>query len=162
MRIPPHIAWPALVVVLLLAGITAAFAVMYASRSDGGPEIVENYYAEALAWNEHAAERTASERLGWALTYTVQGRASSESPVIVEFTLRDSLGEPVDHLSGEAHLRRPHRAVEAGIVALEEGHLPGVYFIRLPAGFPGLWDIGLDARDGTNRFLDTVRIEILP
>ena len=38
--VPPHIAWPAFVVLLLLIGIGSAFAALWAANSDGGALLV--------------------------------------------------------------------------------------------------------------------------
>ena len=39
--VPPHIAWPAFIVLLLAISISMAVATMIAARSDGGARIVE-------------------------------------------------------------------------------------------------------------------------
>lgn len=36
LAVPPHIAWPAFVIILLLFGIGTAFAALWAAQSDGG------------------------------------------------------------------------------------------------------------------------------
>ena len=44
--IPPHIAWPGFVVLLLLMSITAGVVTMIAARSDGGAQVVRAAPAE--------------------------------------------------------------------------------------------------------------------
>ena len=39
--VPPHVAWPAFVVLLLLMSITAAVVTVIAANSDGGAQVVE-------------------------------------------------------------------------------------------------------------------------
>ena len=39
--VPPHVAWPAFVVLLLAVSVAAAVATVIAARSDGGARLVE-------------------------------------------------------------------------------------------------------------------------
>jgi hypothetical protein len=54
--VPPHVAWPALIVLLLAMSISAAVITVFAARSDGGVRLVETAPAGA------AADTTASAR----------------------------------------------------------------------------------------------------
>lgn len=40
--VPPHIAWPMFVIILLLVGIGSAFFALWAAHSDGGPIYVRD------------------------------------------------------------------------------------------------------------------------
>lgn len=46
LHIPPHIAWPLFVVLLLLFGVGSAFSILYAAHTDGGAQVVESYYEQ--------------------------------------------------------------------------------------------------------------------
>ena len=49
LEIPPHIAWPALVILLLLLGMGNAFYALYAAHSDGGAIIISDPVEDATA-----------------------------------------------------------------------------------------------------------------
>jgi nitrogen fixation protein FixH len=162
MKIRPDIAWPVFIIALILLGMSAGFGVVIASRWDGGPEIIKNYYAESLAWNETMETRAESARLGWKITTRVEGRARSEEPVPVVLSVVDADGAPLDGLTGQVKLSRPHRAEEVGFMDLAPAGEPGAYRLLIPQGFPGLWDLGLNVRRDEANLIQTLRVEILP
>jgi nitrogen fixation protein FixH len=162
MKIPPHIAWPGFIITLILLGMSAAFGVVIASRYDGGPEIIRNYYAESLAWNETMETRAESARLGWNVSARVEGRARSAAPVGVVLTVVDAEGVGVRGLTGNVRLSRPNLAEEVGFTEIVENDEPGHYRLLLPQGFPGLWDLTLKASRDEATLIETLRVEILP
>ena len=47
--VPPHVAWPAFIVLLLAISISAAVITLIAARSDGGVRLVETAPADTSA-----------------------------------------------------------------------------------------------------------------
>lgn len=158
--VPPHIAWPAFVIALLLLGIGSAFEALFAARSDGGAQIVENYYDEALGYDETRAAQAASDALGWGAAVSVEACEGGLCPV--EVVVRDRDGAPVDGLVGVVRASRPQDATAAARLPLAPTETPGVYRQMMPIAQAGLWDFAIDAQRGGDRFLTTVRYDLTP
>jgi nitrogen fixation protein FixH len=156
-RIPAHIAWPSAVIGLILLGMTSTFGVLLASRSDGGPQVIHQYYQQAVAWDSTAAVRQATRDLGWTLDVTL-ARTDGRSELVVGIVDRD--GRPVTGLSGELRLRRPQTAGVLERLRLEPvrtANSPGMLRAIPTASGSGLWDVEVDVRTGDTRFVGTVR-----
>lgn len=70
-EIPPHIFYPGMVVGILLMSVVAHVVLLVMASSDGGPQVVPDYYEKAANWDEYqareaaeAAEAETSERRG--------------------------------------------------------------------------------------------------
>ena len=160
LSVPPHIAWPAFVVLLLLIGVGSAFSALWAARSDGGVEAVRDYYQHAVRWVEEAAQRSESARLGWSLSAHVSP-AGEDGLSRLELTIRDSGGQPVSGLQGTVRLLRP-QSVEAvaELPLVESPSDPGVYSQQAPIIGAGLWDFEVVAQKDTLRYGDSVRLDL--
>lgn len=159
--VPPHIAWPAFVVALLLVGIGSAFNALFAARSDGGAQIVEDYYDVALGFEDEQVAQAASAALGW--TSEVEVGACEGGLCAVELTVRDRAGAPVTGLTGVLETSRPQTAgVIAKIPLAPKEGAPGVYRQLVPMSAAGLWDFAVDARLGDDRYLTTTRLDFAP
>lgn len=154
--VPPHIAWPAFIVALLLVGVGSAFQALFAARSDGGARVVDDYHASAQEMETRTAALAASAALGWAAEVSLDG--CDAEGCTVEVVVADRAGAPVEGLRGTISARRPHDAAPLAEAALAEA-APGVYRQRLGLA-PALWDLALDATRGGDRFLTTVRREV--
>lgn len=157
--LPPHILWPSAVVVLLLLGVGSGFAALIAAHSDGGPAIVEDYYQQALAWDETQKARAESAALGWTAELAVPNGASAQR--LVEVVVRDADGAPVSGLAGFVRARRADAPEAGAAVPLAEApDAPGTYRQRLPIPRGGVWDFEIDAARGEARFLAILRREL--
>jgi nitrogen fixation protein FixH len=156
--VPPHIAWPAFVVCLLLLGIGSAFEALFAARSDGGAKIVENYYDEAVGYDETRAAQAASNALGWTAGVSVGACEGGLCPV--EVTVQDRDGTPVEGLTGVVRASRPQDASAVARLPLSAEGTPGVYRQMMPISTAGLWDFAIEAQRGDDRFLTTLRSDL--
>lgn len=154
--VPPHIAWPAFIVALLLIGVGSAFQALFAARSDGGARVVDDYGASAQEMETRTAALAASAALGWSADVAL-GECDADG-CTVEVSVTDGAGAPVEGLGGTISARRPHDAAPLAETALDEA-APGVYRQRLALA-PALWDLSIDATRGDDRFLTTVRREV--
>lgn len=153
LNVPPHIAWPLFIVVLLLSGIGGAFAVLVAARSDGGVQIVENYYEKAARWDDTAARQAASDALGWRVEARIEPFDSSKALQPVELLFTDRAGEPVSDLTGTIRAFRPQRVQAVAEIPLNDDPArPGIYRQLLPLEGEGLWDFEILARRDTTVF----------
>jgi|SRR5690554_324899 len=136
MSIPSHIRYPAMIFALLGMTLVVNTILIIAINSDGGAQVVDDYYEKSIAWDEYAATRSESAARHWTLNFEIQrnqpGRLAVHGP--------DQ--KPVEGLVAELHLRRPQLADDVALVALNPvvGE-PGVYHFEHPVTRAGLWDI---------------------
>lgn len=159
--IPPRLFWPGLVVSLLIMSITAVALTIVAATSDGGVQVVENYYEQAAAWDSTQARQAASDALGWQATLRVEP-AGAEGLRAVVVSVRDAEGRPVEGLAGTLTARRPHRSAAVATAPLVEAATPGVYRQALPLAAPGLWDFEIAATRAEGHFQAAIRTDLLP
>lgn len=154
--LPPHIAWPVFVIALLVMGmVTTIYSVIVATESP--PQVVENYYEKALAWNDQQAEAAASQALGWDLHFSVEAQPSA--PHTIAISLMDRSGAHVTNLAGTIRARRPDQVgihAEQALTARQDG----TYEAQLPLTQTGLWDFEIVAERQNERYVQTVRREI--
>lgn len=154
--LPPHIAWPMFIIALLLMGMVATmYTVVIANRTP--PQVVENYYEKALAWDEQQAQTAASEALGWTLNLSVEGQTAG--PRAIAVSLRDASGALLTDLTGTI---RAHRPDQIGAQAEQPltVRADGTYEVQMTLPKTGLWDFEVIAERHDERFTQTVRREI--
>ncbi len=158
MKLPPHIAWPLFIVGLLTMSVVTVTITVMAARSDGGAQVIDDYYQKAVNWDETAALQAASDALGWQADVAVGPADADARPV--EITLRDREGLPIEGAEGTIRAFRPQRA---GVVAespLMATETPGLYRQTFPINQAGLWDFEIVATQDSLRFQTTIRKEI--
>jgi nitrogen fixation protein FixH len=152
-----HIIWPAAIIgLLLLSGLTTA-AIFWASRSDGGAQIVDDYYRKSVAWDSIAAVRDQSNLLGWTAAVAIRVEENDRFGLV---TVVDSDGLPVEGLTGVAIISRPQTSSAYGSHALEPAGTPGSYRFDFPYTTRGLWDIDLQTEKSEHQFARMIRVEI--
>lgn len=155
----PEFAWPAAVVSLLLFGAGMTFAVLYFARSDGGAQVVGDYYRQGVAWDSVAAVRGRAIELGWRVQVTIAAQPGADGRRTVETTVIDSTGAGIEGLSLEIRLFSP--SIDRPIVsthAIDEGL--GRYTTAFQIDRPGLWDIEVAGQTIEGPFNVRVRREI--
>lgn len=155
-KIPPHILWPGVIVTFLVGGVASSLAIVFMARSDGGVQVVDDYYRRATEWDEAAHERDASIALGWRIEILV---SQTGPQVPVSARISDTDGTPIENLTGTLALSRPQIAGSIAESTLVEVGA-GVYATHLPIAVTGLWDFVVDVRQDSVRFTHTVRKEI--
>lgn len=158
--LPPHIGWPLLVVSLLSISITASVYTLFAAQSDGGPEVVDNYYEKGARWDESQAARVRGDALTVAVDVAPSTGDARLRPVTV--TVRDSTGQPVDGLRGTVRASRPQTAGVRATIPLSAADAPGTYRQMIPLPESGLWDFELDVTHAEDAILTTVRVDVAP
>src|SRR5690554_3527765 len=145
-RIPPHIGWPVFIVGLLLVSIGASVATFVLATSDGGAQVVEDYYQKGVRWDETAALRAASAALGWQVQVAVQAGGAQAGLRTVDVVVRDRAGHLVTGLQGTVRLTRPQHARAVAELPLQPvAGVPGLYRLEAPIDAAGLWDFELQA-----------------
>lgn len=161
LRLPPHIAWPLFIVALLGMSITATVITVVLARSDGGAQIIDDYYQKAINWDEEVARQAASDALGWETQLLVAAAPSGAPSQPVEITIHDRDGRPVEHLEGTVRALRPQRSeavAEGPLTAVPEQ--PGVYRNAFPIHQAGLWDFEIVADRDTLHFQTVIRKDV--
>ena len=161
MKLPPHIAWPLFIVGLLSMSVATVTITVGAARSDGGPQVIDDYYQKAVNWDEATALQAASDALGWEAEVVILPAIEAVRPV--EITLRDREGQPIAGAQGTVRAFRPHRAravAEHPLVAVPK--TPGLYRQAFSIEQAGLWDFEIIATQDSLRFQTVIRKEITP
>jgi len=145
MRIPSHILYPGMILSLLGMSIVVGFVLVYAAKSDGGAQVMPDYYEHAVHWDAEEAVRRDSRALNWQVQLSLGDNAQGT------LTVRDRNAQPVEGLEGEVHLRRPQLAEDLAVAELvADAENAGTYTFEAPAYAPGYWDVILQAElDGT-------------
>jgi len=130
--------WPLFVITLLVSSVVMMGIVVMAARSDGGAQVVDDYYEQAVKWDSLAEARTAASTLGWTTSLTL-GR--SEATIDGIIVLKDSSGAAVTDYAVHVSLRRPQLAAEVANVSALPASEPGMYAFSAPHDDLGLWDI---------------------
>ena len=155
MKIPPHVSWPLFVILLLLAGMGGAFSMLLAAGSDGGAQVVDDYYRRAVAWDSTAAVRDRAAALGWRAELLVLSGAPLR---VVELSILDVDGMPVEGLFATLQLSRPQQAASVAVIPFAETE--GIYRLRAPITSSGLWDFVITARKDSIEYVTTIRRDV--
>ena len=159
-NLPPHITWPLLVVGLLVLGVTWSIGVVVASQSDGGAQVIENYYEEAISWDKKSALLKASARLGWNVSLATRPDQGSDPFPHLVVTFLDHNGKPITGLQGQMSASRPQSSKPARTFNFESAlYEQGTYTLPFPEITDGLWDFEIDVEKDSTRFYSVIRKE---
>lgn len=142
---------------MLVLGMGWSFSVVIASRSDGGAQVVDNYYEKAIAWDEAAALQRESDALGWTVDLAIEQGTSTQ----IEVVIKDASGKAITGLRGTVKGFRPQltgKMLEIPLTASPDD--PTRYHMALPAVKPGLWDFEITASHNDDRFSTVIRKEL--
>jgi len=144
--------WPLFVVLLLVSSVAMMGIVVMAARSDGGAQVIDNYYEQAVRWDSLAEARGAAAALGWQadLDFT-----SSEHGMEGTVGVTDSTGAAVEGLRVTVTLRRPQLATIIAEVKATDASNSGLYHFSTDASGSGLWDVEADIlpSDGSEKMI---------
>jgi len=133
--------WPLFVILLLVSSVAMMGLVVMAARSDGGAQVIDDYYEQAVRWDSLAEARGAATELGWQASLDL---AASEDGLDGAITLTDSTGAALSGRKVTVKLRRPQLAtIVAELAAIESGE-DGTYTFSTDATGSGLWDVEAD------------------
>ena len=154
----PHILWPSLIITLLLSSVAMMIGVVVLARSDGGAQVVENYYQKATRWDEQKSLITQSRSLGWNPDCSLRLQGQKNTVLLCSF--EDAAQQPVSQLSISATLYRPQYT--DAIVTLELAEKsPGLYeAFYHESSSSGLWDIDITAKKDSLLYVNRIRTEL--
>lgn len=159
-RIPAHIKYPGMVVLLLIGTVVSQMFLLRAALSNKGPQVEQDYYQRAVDWDQEAAARAAFTRSG--LRVATQYRRVDDGGTELLFVIRDAKDAPAQKMRGEVKVQHLAQAAPLYEGALEPvAERPGVYRARVPQGAQGLWDADLTLTRGDEQLQVRVRTEVL-
>lgn len=158
-NIPARILYPGMVIGLLLMSVGFVVTTVIAAHSDGGPQVVDDYYQKSVDYEQTQALRGAAENSGWKVDVRNLADAVEGRPLVV--SVKDARGRPVSGLKGTLELRRPERSAAHAASALSPVvGAPGTYEARVTPDREGLWDVTIRAERGSAEYLFEVREEL--
>jgi hypothetical protein len=162
-RLVSEYRWPIFLGGLLAMSVGASAVIVFVATRPDTPRPMRGYYEAAQAWDADEAVEAASRQLGWSATFELPGEIPHMPgmPRPVDVVVVDRDGRPVTGLAGRLFAIRPAdtRLNQTGeIVALPQASGRYRTLVRLDA--PGLWDLRLDVRQATLRFVQSTRFTV--
>jgi len=140
----------------VIAGFFIIQAVIWAvaivlTNNDSSHAVVPDYDQKGQAWNETAAERRASEKLGWTANIAVDPEEDSLGLRAIRIGLKDRQQQPIDSADMEITLFHRAHAARAETLHAEQDN-SGRYAIKARMKSDGLWQFRLRAKRGSDVF----------
>jgi nitrogen fixation protein FixH len=155
--------WPIYLGGLLAMSVVACGVLVWVATRPDTPRPIEGYYEAARAWDADEAVEQASRQLGWTVRYELPSGvphfAGMPRPVDVRVADRD--GKPVSGLAGRLLAIRPaDTRLNQGGELVEMPQEPGTYRTLVRIDEPGAWDLRVDVKQGTLRFVHAARLAV--
>lgn len=158
--------WPIYLAALLAMPIIATGILVRVATRPGSSQLpMKGYYEAAQQWDADEAVEAASRQLGWTVRYTLPAGVPhlSGMPRPVDVRVEDRDGKGVAGLAGRLFAIRPadprHNQTGA-LTALPQE--PGSYRTLVLMDQPGLWELRVDAKRETLRFVHAARLTVAP
>lgn len=155
-RIPPHIFWPGMVFAILGMSVIANVVLIVNATSDGGPQIVPDYYSKAVHWDEARGEEAKVADLGWDTTVRIEASGDDNGYIYLGFE-KDGAG--IEGLEVGVTLRDPAKIMPV-FVGPAAPAAPGHYVTKTPLSRLGVFDVEVLAIRVNERFHDVIRVEV--
>lgn len=162
-RLVSEYRWPVFLGGLLLMSVVSSGVIVWVATRPDTPRPIAGYYESARAWDVDEAIGEASRQLGWSVRYELPSDVPHFAGMMrpVDVRVADREGRPVSGLAGWLFAIRPSdtRLNQSGeLVALPQ--TPGRYRTLVRVDAPGAWELRIDVRQGTLRFVDAARLDI--
>ncbi len=135
----PAVRWPAAILGLIGLNMCLVAVTIYYATSDPSAAVEPDYYRKALAWDQIARERAASQRLGWSCSIEFI------TPDQIQLALRDRGGGGVSGARVVATAFAEVRAANRITLDLDEVE-PARYGAVFTPDRPGRWRFQIEAR----------------
>lgn len=154
-----HWLWPGLVLVLLGVQILLMLVMVFVATHDASFSTEPDYYQKGLHWDETAAQLQQNSRLGWSSTLKILDEASAGMDRIVELSLRDAGGHPVEE-AGVVVLAFPHARGQDRRMASLKSVGGGRYQASWRFDRQGVWEFRFTVCRGADTFTQTIVREV--
>jgi hypothetical protein len=155
--------WPIYLGGLLTMSIVSSAVIVWVATRPDTPRPMRGYYEAARAWDADEAVEAASRQLGWTVRYELPSDVphlpGMPRPVDVHVADRD--GMPVSGLAGRLFAIRPSDTrlnQTTAIVAIPQS--PGRYRTLVRMDAPGAWEVRIDVRQQSLRFVHAARLDV--
>ena len=153
-NIPSRFIWPGLILLFLSFNITMSMIMLTAARSDGGAQIVPDYYQKSVDFDQEIAARRQARARGWELDASLH----SDHGLL---RLRNSADQAVVGVEGVVAFSRPFLTEPIATVALNaDPDLPGAYRFDNLANQAGLWDLEFFLKQDDTPTLHPLRLNL--
>ncbi|MEM8758693.1 MAG: FixH family protein [Planctomycetota bacterium] len=152
-----RLVWPGMVFWLIGMSLTIGFTTLTLAIVTS-QAVEDDYYAKAIGWDEIAAERRASESLGWTAEVSLAEELDPVGRRSVMVTVVDTDGEPVDATAGDFytfHHADRGDSFEFPVVRIAPGRWSGA----APMTRDGLWQVRMRFELGGDVFIPVVDVE---
>ena len=150
-----NLRWPALIVGLLATHVAGmVFAVSLINHRTHTLGVVDNYYDQAVRWDEHQALVRSSHQLGWQVKIEPATEIDPAGQRAVTFTLTDAAGAPVSNATLDVTCAHPAHA-DAPAHLTFPASPDGRFSQSLPMRYQGFYDFTLTAKSGDKTFVTT-------
>ncbi|MEM6854454.1 MAG: FixH family protein [Planctomycetota bacterium] len=145
--------WPIIVVTLLGGHATIIITAVTLAVGGTGRGVVPDYYRQAVDFDRHKADLAASAKLGWTVTLTPGSLVDAEGRRVIQATLTDAEGQPIDNAAVQLRLIRlvDGQAVEMNLNAHAQQNGRYEAVAEVPVG--GWYQADLLAERGDDRFV---------
>ena len=155
--------WPIYLGGLLAMTVGASAVLVWVATRPDSPRPIKGYYEAARRWDADEAVADASRQLGWTVRYELPGDVPHYRgmPRPIDVRVADRDGKPVSGLAGTLFAVRPSdtRLNQSGDLT-ELPQRPGSYRTLVLLDEPGAWELRIDARQQTLRFVHTARLTV--
>ncbi len=153
-NIPANIFWPGFIIALLGLSLTLSFSGLYFAQSDGGPQVVPDYYEKSVDYDDDYTARQQAIELGWSVDIELDGQQGV-------LTVTDDDDRPIDGATGHITFRRVDLAEPTQSVEIQDSDgAPGEYRFDDATDRPGHWELLIEIRRDDDTFVDSIRTTV--
>jgi len=145
--------WPLIIVSLLLSSVGLMVGVVFMAKSDGGAQVVDEYYERAVAWDSLSSMDSAFNKRGW-LAYLMLDKSSGR------LVVQDSLASRVSEMSGTVEMTRPQSSATGVRNPFHFSSADSTFLFETGTLSPGLWDFAFQATYEEQILTFTLRKEV--
>lgn len=152
--------WPIYIAGHLTMSVVACGVLVWVATRPDTPRPIQDYYRSAQTWDADEATEEASRRLGWTVRYQLTAGVPHlrGMPRPVDIRVVDRTGQPVSGLTGRLLVVRPSDGrLNQAVDLVELPSSAGNYRTLVRLDEPGAWDVRIDARQQTLRFVHASR-----
>jgi len=143
--------WPFLLVALLASGVGANLYLLARAVGDPSFAVEPDYYAKAVAWDDHQAQARENVELGWSVQIEVAPAALATGRARVVAKLTDRDGRPIGGATVALEAFHNARAADRLEATLSESAVHD-YVAEVAIVRPGLWEFRVTARRGGDTY----------
>lgn len=156
-EIPPQIFWPGMVFAILGGSVLANVYLLTQASSDGGAQIIDNYYEKAADWDQTKAKVSKANALGWTVSAEVLPAAAGKT---IQVKILGADQKALGGLQPTVTLQNPTKVADVSTSEMGESEEPGVYLSSVAFSRSGLWDLVIRVPQGAETYEFKRRVDV--